>query len=376
MQKKPTSAYVHIPFCTQICYYCDFSKVFIKNQPVDSYLEHLLEEFRSYDIQKLRTLYIGGGTPTALSAPQLEVLLDGLTKNLDLSVLEELTIEANPGDLDADKIAVLKQSPVNRVSLGVQTFDDKMLKKIGRSHLEKDIYENIDRLKLAGFDNISIDLIYALPGQTMAQVKDNVAKAISLDIPHMSLYSLILENHTVFMNRMRRGKLPLPKEELEAEMFEYIIAELERAGFEHYEISNFSKLGFESRHNLMYWDNAEYYGIGAGASGYVNGVRYKNHGPIRHYLNAVEAGNARITEEHLKQREQMEEEMFLGLRKKSGVSMARFEEKFGRSFDGLYGEIIRDLVQQGLIQVDGDRVRMTKRGLFLGDTVAERFILE
>ena len=376
MQKKPTSAYVHIPFCTQICYYCDFSKVFIKNQPVDSYLAHLLEEFRFYDIQKLRTLYIGGGTPTALSAPQLEVLLDGLTKNLDLSVLEELTIEANPGDLDADKIAVLKNSAVNRVSLGVQTFDNKMLKKIGRSHLEKDIYENIDRLKLAGFDNISIDLIYALPGQTMEQVKENVAKAIGLDIPHMSLYSLILENHTVFMNRMRRGKLPLPKEELEAEMFEYIIAELERAGFEHYEISNFSKIGFESRHNLMYWDNAEYYGIGAGASGYVNGVRYKNHGPIRHYLSAVEEGNARITEEHLSQKEQMEEEMFLGLRKKSGVSMARFEEKFGRSFDELYGEIVRDLVQKGLMQIEGDRVRMTKRGLFLGDTVAERFILE
>ena len=376
MQKKPTSAYVHIPFCTQICYYCDFSKVFIKNQPVDSYLEHLLEEFRSYDIQKLRTLYIGGGTPTALSASQLEVLLDGLTKNLDLSALEELTIEANPGDLDADKIAVLKNSAVNRVSLGVQTFDDKMLKKIGRSHLEKDIYENIDRLKLTGFDNISIDLIYALPGQTMEQVKENVAKAIGLDIPHMSLYSLILENHTVFMNRMRRGKLPLPKEELEAEMFEYIIAELERAGFEHYEISNFSKTGFESRHNLMYWDNAEYYGIGAGASGYVNGVRYKNHGPIRHYLSAVEEGNARITEEHLSQKEQMEEEMFLGLRKKSGVSMARFEEKFGRSFEGLYGEIVKDLVQQGLMQIEGDRVRMTKRGLFLGDTVAERFILE
>ena len=376
MQKKPTSAYVHIPFCTQICYYCDFSKVFIKNQPVDSYLEHLLEEFQSYDIQKLRTLYIGGGTPTALSASQLEVLLKGLTKNLDLSALEELTIEANPGDLDADKIAILENSAVNRVSLGVQTFDDKMLKKIGRSHLEKDIYENIDRLKLAGFDNISIDLIYALPGQTMGQVKENVAKAIGLDIPHMSLYSLILENHTVFMNRMRRGKLPLPKEELEAEMFEYIIAELERAGFEHYEISNFSKPSFESRHNLMYWDNAEYYGIGAGASGYVNGVRYKNHGPIRHYLSAVEEGNARITEEHLSQKEQMEEEMFLGLRKKSGVSMARFEEKFGRSFEGLYGEIVRDLVQQGLMQIEGDRVRMTKRGLFLGDTVAERFILE
>ena len=376
MQTKPTSAYVHIPFCTQICYYCDFSKVFIKNQPVDSYLEHLIEEYDSYDIKKLRTLYIGGGTPTALSAPQLAFLLEKLTDKLDLSYLEELTIEANPGDLDEEKIAVLKDSPVNRVSLGVQTFNDRMLKQIGRSHLEKDIYENIANLKKAGFDNISIDLIYALPKQTMEDVKTNVAKAIALDIPHMSLYSLILENHTVFMNRMRRGKLPLPKEDLEAEMFEYIISELEKAGFEHYEISNFSKPGFESRHNLMYWDNAEYYGIGAGASGYVNGVRYKNHGPIRHYLQAVEAGNARVQEEVLTLHEKMEEEMFLGLRKKSGVSKKRFEEKFGLSFEDQYGSVVSELTEQGLLVPDKDIVRMTKQGLFLGDTVAEKFILE
>ena len=376
MQTKPTSAYVHIPFCTQICYYCDFSKVFIKNQPVDSYLEHLIEEYDSYDIKKLRTLYIGGGTPTALSAPQLAFLLEKLTDKLDLSYLEELTIEANPGDLDEEKIAVLKDSPVNRVSLGVQTFNDRMLKQIGRSHSEKDIYENIANLKKAGFDNISIDLIYALPKQTMEAVKINVAKAIALDIPHMSLYSLILENHTVFMNRMRRGKLPLPKEDLEAEMFEYIIAELGKAGFEHYEISNFSKPGFESRHNLMYWDNAEYYGIGAGASGYVNGVRYKNHGPIRHYLQAVEAGNARVQEEVLTLKEQMEEEMFLGLRKKSGVSKKRFEEKFGLSFENQYGAVVSELTEQGLLVADRDIVRMTKQGLFLGDTVAEKFILE
>ena len=376
MQTKPTSAYVHIPFCTQICYYCDFSKVFIKNQPVDSYLEHLIEEYNSYDIKKLRTLYIGGGTPTALSAPQLAFLLEKLTDKLDLSYLEELTIEANPGDLDEEKIAVLKDSPVNRVSLGVQTFNDRMLKQIGRSHSEKDIYENIANLKKAGFDNISIDLIYALPKQTMEDVKTNVAKAIALDIPHMSLYSLILENHTVFMNRMRRGKLPLPKEDLEAEMFEYIIAELEKAGFEHYEISNFSKPGFESRHNLMYWDNAEYYGIGAGASGYVDGVRYKNHGPIRHYLQAVEAGNARVQEEVLTLKEKMEEEMFLGLRKKSGVSKKRFEEKFGLSFEDQYGAVVSELTEQGLLVPDKDIVRMTKKGLFLGDTVAEKFILE
>ena len=376
MQAKPSSAYVHIPFCTQICYYCDFSKVFIKNQPVDAYLEHLIQETRSYEIGKLRTLYIGGGTPTALSAQQLAYLLTELPKVMDLSEVEEFTIEANPGDLDPDKIAVLKDSLVNRVSLGVQTFDNKMLKKIGRSHKEQDIYDNIRHLKQAGFDNISIDLIYALPGQTMDQVKENVAKAIDLDIPHMSLYSLILENHTVFMNRMRRGKLPLPKEELEAEMFEYIIEELEKAGFEHYEISNFSKPGFESRHNLVYWDNAEYYGLGAGASGYVDGIRYKNHGPIRHYLEAVEAGKARITEEHLTLEEKMEEELFLGLRKKTGVSKARFEEKFGVSFDQRYGQVVASLTGQGLLVPDDKQVRMTKRGLFLGDTVAEKFILE
>lgn len=376
MQAKPTSAYVHIPFCTQICYYCDFSKVFIKNQPVDTYLEHLIQETRSYEIGKLRTLYIGGGTPTALSAQQLAYLLTELPKVMDLSEVEEFTIEANPGDLDPDKIAVLKDSQVNRVSLGVQTFDNKMLKKIGRSHQEQDIYDNIRHLKQAGFDNISIDLIYALPGQTMDQVKENVAKAIDLDIPHMSLYSLILENHTVFMNRMRRGKLPLPKEELEAEMFEYIIEELEKAGFEHYEISNFSKPGFESRHNLVYWDNAEYYGLGAGASGYIDGIRYKNHGPIRHYLEAVESGKARITEEHLTLEEKMEEELFLGLRKKTGVSKARFEEKFGVSFDQRYGQVVASLTEQGLLVPDDKQVRMTKRGLFLGDTVAEKFILE
>ena len=376
MQAKPSSAYVHIPFCTQICYYCDFSKVFIKNQPVDAYLEHLIQETRSYEIGKLRTLYIGGGTPTALSAQQLAYLLTELPKVMDLSEVEEFTIEANPGDLDPDKIAVLKDSQVNRVSLGVQTFDNKMLKRIGRSHQEQDIYDNIRHLKQAGFDNISIDLIYALPGQTMDQVKENVAKAIDLDIPHMSLYSLILENHTVFMNRMRRGKLPLPKEELEAEMFEYIIDELEKAGFEHYEISNFSKPGFESRHNLVYWDNAEYYGLGAGASGYVDGIRYKNHGPIRHYLEAVEADKARITEEHLTLEEKMEEELFLGLRKKTGVSKARFEEKFGVSFDQRYGQVVASLTEQGLLVPDDKQVRMTKRGLFLGDTVAEKFILE
>ncbi|HEL1061074.1 TPA: oxygen-independent coproporphyrinogen III oxidase [Streptococcus equi subsp. zooepidemicus] len=376
MSKKPTSAYVHIPFCTQICYYCDFSKVFIKNQPVDAYLEALIKEFESYQISSLKTLYIGGGTPTAITAKQLDYLLSHLQQHLQLDQLEEFTIEANPGDLTEDKIAVLRQSAVNRISLGVQTFNDKQLKQIGRSHTEAQIYTTIASLKEAGFQNMSIDLIYALPGQTIQQVKENVAKALSLDIPHLSLYSLILEHHTVFMNKMRRGKLQLPTEDLEAEMFEYIISEMEASGFEHYEISNFTKPGFESRHNLMYWNNDEYFGCGAGASGYLNGIRYRNRIPIQHYLKAVADGNARLSEEVLTKEEMMEEELFLGLRKKSGVSVSRFQEKFGLSFESRYGPVVRELQNQGLLVEDKDFVRMTKKGLFLGDSVAEKFILD
>ncbi|MCD3376144.1 radical SAM family heme chaperone HemW [Streptococcus equi] len=376
MSKKPTSAYVHIPFCTQICYYCDFSKVFIKNQPVDAYLEALIKEFESYQINSLKTLYIGGGTPTAITAKQLDYLLSHLQQHLQLDQLEEFTIEANPGDLTEDKIAVLRQSAVNRISLGVQTFNDKQLKQIGRSHTEAQIYTTIASLKEAGFQNMSIDLIYALPGQTIQQVKENVAKALALDIPHFSLYSLILEHHTVFMNKMRRGKLQLPTEDLEAEMFEYIISEMEASGFEHYEISNFTKPGFESRHNLMYWNNDEYFGCGAGASGYLNGIRYRNRVPIQHYLKAVADGNARLSEEVLTKEEMMEEELFLGLRKKSGVSVSRFQEKFGLSFESRYGSVVRELQAQGLLVKDKDFVRMTKKGLFLGDSVAEKFILD
>ncbi|HGD1403254.1 TPA: radical SAM family heme chaperone HemW [Streptococcus agalactiae] len=376
MLKKPTSAYVHIPFCTQICYYCDFSKVFIKNQPVDAYLQALIREFRSYDITELRTLYIGGGTPTSISAVQLDYLLTELIRDLNLNTLEEFTIEANPGDLTVDKIEVLQKSAVNRVSLGVQTFNDKHLKRIGRSHNEAQIYSTIDALKTAGFQNISIDLIYALPGQTMDDVRSNVAKALSLNIPHLSLYSLILEHHTVFMNKMRRGKLHLPTEDLEAEMFEYIISEMERNGFEHYEISNFTKSGFESRHNLMYWDNVEYYGVGAGASGYLDGIRYRNRGPIQHYLKGVSEGNARLSEEVLSKNEMMEEELFLGLRKKEGVSIGKFEQKFGTSFEKRYGQIVQELQSDGLLKENNGFIQMTKKGLFLGDTVAEKFIVE
>lgn len=367
------AAYVHIPFCSHICYYCDFAKVLMPGQPVEAYIDELLKEYDSYGISSLQTLYIGGGTPSVLPADQLEKLLTHLTKNLDLEELEEFTVEANPSDLTDEVLAVLAQSPVNRISLGVQSFDDKLLKKIGRTHTEAQVYSSIERLRAAGFENITIDLIYGLPNQTMEMVERDVQKFLELDLPHVALYSLILEDHTVFMNRQRRGRLRLPSDDRNADMYEYIIETLTAKGYSHYEVSNFGKIGYESKHNMTYWDNAEYYGVGAGASGYLEGIRYKNHGPVHHYLREE---NKRVNEEVLTRKQRIEEEMFLGLRKKNGVSIERFHKKFGQTLEEIYGTIIEELTfQKMLFEADG-RIRMTEKGFELGNEVFERFLLD
>ena len=371
--KKPQAAYIHIPFCSHICYYCDFAKVFLEGQPVDDYLDALIKEFNAHDIHRLKTLYIGGGTPTVLTARQMRRLLSALTENLDLSYLSEFTVEANPGDLSDEMVEVLAQSPVNRVSLGVQTFNNRLLKKIGRVHTEAQVYDSIEKLRAAGFENITIDLIYALPGQTMEMVEEDLQKLLALNLPHVALYSLILEDHTVFMNRQRRGILRLPNEDKNADMYEYIIDSLTKNGYNHYEVSNFGKPGYESQHNLTYWDNAEYYGIGAGASGYLDGVRYKNHGPVHHY---IEAENKRVHEEFLSQKEQIEEEMFLGLRKQSGVSVTEFEQRFGIDFNNLYGAVVSKYIDRGLIVDDRKVIRLTDKGFELGNEVFADFLLD
>lgn len=374
MKKNETkAAYVHIPFCSHICYYCDFAKVLMTGQPVEAYIDELLKEYDSYDISSLKTLYIGGGTPSVLPADQLEKLLTHLTKTLDLEELEEFTVEANPSDLTDEVLAVLANSPVNRISLGVQSFDDKLLKKIGRTHTEAQVYSSIERLRAAGFENITIDLIYGLPNQTMEMVERDVQKFLELDLPHVALYSLILEEHTIFMNRQRRGRLRLPSDDRNADMYEYIIEMLTSKGYSHYEVSNFGKIGYESKHNMTYWDNAEYYGIGAGASGYLDGIRYKNHGPVHHYLREE---NKRVNEEVLTRKQRIEEEMFLGLRKKNGVSIERFHKKFGQTLEEVYGTIIEELAfQKMLFEADG-RIQMTEKGFELGNEVFERFLLD
>ncbi len=378
---KSTSAYIHIPFCEHICYYCDFNKVFLEGQPVDEYIQSLLTEIRltleKHPTKVSETIYIGGGTPTSLTAKQLDVLLTGIHRYLPTHTTKEFTVEANPGDLTAEKLDVFKAHGVNRLSMGVQTFDDRLLKKIGRKHSVQDVYDTIKLLEKKQFDNVSIDLIYALPGQTLDSFRDTLTKALAFDLPHYSMYSLILENKTMFMNWVRQGRLELPTQEAETQMFEEAIIAMAQSGHHQYEISNFAKKGKESMHNLVYWDNEHYYGFGAGASGYLDQKRYKNYGPIQHYMKPLKEQRLPIFEtEEISRANQIEEEMFLGLRKIEGVSLRRFEEKYNQKLTTVYQSVIDELQQQQLAVLEEDYFRLTPKGLFIGNDVFEKFLLD
>lgn len=375
------SAYLHIPFCEHICYYCDFNKVFIEGQPVDEYIDMLIREMsflkEEVSAHPLSTMYIGGGTPTSLSAKQLEKLMIGIHEQLPLASGVEFTVEANPGDLTADKIAVLKNYGVNRLSMGVQSFDDRLLKKIGRKHTASDVFDTMRLLEKSGLNNVSIDLIYALPGQSLESFQDSLDKALSLELPHYSLYSLILENQTVFYNLARQGRLHLPDEDEEGDMFDLAATFMEAHGRKQYEVSNFAIPGKESQHNLVYWNNEEYYGLGAGASGYLDGVRYRNFGPIQQYMQPLKEQKRPIRDEEiLTEQARMEEELFLGLRKREGVSYALFFEKFNQSLDEVFGNVIEELVAEELLVKDTQHIALTRRGLALGNNVFQRFLLD
>lgn len=373
------SLYLHIPFCTQICHYCDFNKFYIQNQPVDGYIQSLLKEMDLYDLSQnepLSTVFIGGGTPSALEPSQLEQLLFSMKEKIKLRADYEYTVEANPGDLSKEKLRIMKEAGVNRLSLGVQSFNEELLKKIGRAHNVKDVYETIDMAREEGFENISIDLIYSLPGQTLDDLEDTIDRALKLNLPHFSAYSLIIEPKTVFYIMLNKGKLSLPGEDAEASMYEYVMQRLEEAGYDQYEISNFAKKGYESRHNLVYWNNEEYYGLGAGAHGYLEAVRYHNHGPLKKYMNAIQDGRKPILEQiTVTRKEQMEEEMFLGLRKMEGVSPELFKKRFSADINDVFGETINKMVMQGLLEFSGGRIKLTQSGKLMGNEVFQAFLL-
>lgn len=373
------AAYIHIPFCEHICHYCDFNKVFLQGQPVDEYLEALKKEIeltlQLAPTNHLDSIFVGGGTPTALNERQLEVLCRGINDLLPFDKGTEFTFEANPGDLSKEKFQILHDAGVNRLSFGVQTFNDELLKRIGRVHRAADVFKSVELAKRSGFENISIDLIYSLPGQTLNDFVETLNTSFSLDITHYSGYSLIIEPKTVFYNLLKKGRLPLPGEDTEAGMYEELMKAMENHGFKQYEISNFSLPGYESRHNLTYWNNEEYYGFGAGAHSYTSGSRRSNFGPLKKYMEPLENGQLPIFEEvRPTKAERMEEEIFLGLRKNQGVSISKFKEKFGEDLEVLFGKEIRELQKQSLIHVENGYVKLTNKGRFLGNEVFQSFL--
>ncbi|MBK3493341.1 oxygen-independent coproporphyrinogen III oxidase [Viridibacillus sp. YIM B01967] len=373
--------YIHIPFCHQICNYCDFNKVFFKNQPVDEYIEALGTEMKLWSEDKqafshIETIFLGGGTPTSLSPTQLSRLLTLIKTYIPMEHVTEFTSEANPDELTKEKLEVLYKGGVNRISLGVQAFQPELLKKLGRTHSNEHVFETLKEAKKVGFTNISIDLMYGLPGQTVEEWKATLEVAFGLNLPHYSAYSLIVESKTIFYNLMNKGKLSLPGEDLEADMYDILMQQMEEHGFHQYEISNFSKDGHSSIHNRIYWDNDEYAGFGAGAHGYVNGIRYSNHAPLKKYISSLEAGEKPILKTHVvTQDEKMEEEMFLGLRKTAGISKKHFQAKFNCTIESVYSKKLKLLVSAGLLSNDEAAVKLTKKGRFVGNEVFEEFLL-
>lgn len=376
--QQADAVYIHIPFCKKICHYCAFNKYFYDGQPVDKYLAGLDQEMSLYQLKQaspIDTLYIGGGTPSCLSMQELEQLMQSIHRHLSVDKQTEFTFEINPGELSLEKCQLLYDYGVNRISMGVQTFNDTLLRRIGRNHRVRHVYQSIDWLRQTGFDALSIDLIFRLPGQTLEDFDDSLTKALELELPHYSLYSLIIEQQTLFQQLMREGKLPLPTEDTDADMFELAIQRLSDNHIQQYEISNFAMTGYESRHNLKYWHYQPYYGFGAGAHGFIDGIRYYNHGPVHHYLKQTDQkAKPIINQLPLDQNDQMEEFIFLALRTNRGFTLPEFEQKFSCSALDLFGDFFEQQIAQQLMIIEEQTVRLTTRGLFLADTVFRELI--
>ena len=318
------SVYIHIPFCNKICSYCDFTKVYYNKKYIDKYLDTLEYEINSkYQNELVNTIYIGGGTPTSLDLEELERLFK-INEVFNLNKEYEYTIECNIESLTKEKLDLFKKYHINRLSIGIETFNNKFLKYLNRSHNNKDVFEIIEYAKTL-FDNINIDLIYGLKNETLDDLKSDIDKFLKLDINHISTYSLIIEPHTVlYINNEKNID-----EELEYNMYNYICNELKKYDYNHYEVSNFAKEGYESVHNLTYWNNNEYYGFGLGASGFINNIRYTNTKNINNYFNKEFI----YEEEKMNKQTNMENEMILGLRKLKGVSISNFKKKYNEDIN-------------------------------------------
>ena len=369
--------YVHIPFCSSRCSYCDFATGLYQSELAERYVRGLVEEIRAsrYNGENVDTIYFGGGTPSLLTPAQLERILATLYDNFKITGAE-ITLEINPGSATPDKLRAFRSLGVNRASFGAQTFDDAELAKLGRSHNSADALRTFADLRDAGFANVSFDLIAGLPGQTLAGWQRNIKQALDLAPEHLSFYLLEVHNGTPLAEHIRRGIQPQPDEDLAGVMYEWMLEQALNAGYEHYEISNLCRPGFHSRHNVKYWTAAPYYGFGCSAHSYDGDTRrWSNHRDVLKYVELVESGLSPVVEEQqLSQTDVRAEAVFLGMRLMQGVDLRRYRQSFGVDLRDEHAEDLDRFCKAGLVELDGDLIRLTRTGALLSNEVFAVFV--
>lgn len=375
--KKDIGLYIHMPFCKAKCYYCDFISYANKEKLIKEYVEALIKEMKHINLSKysIQTVYIGGGTPSLIDNESISKIMD----NLRLFVADnaEITIEINPGTANKEKLKKYKEIGINRLSIGLQSADNELLSEIGRIHKYEDFLNVYNEARNIGFRNINVDLMLGLPNQDLKKLEESVKEVITLSPEHISIYSLILEENTKLYDMVMNEELKLPDEAIERKMYWNVKKMLENEGYIHYEISNFAKEGYKSRHNSDCWEQKEYIGIGVSSHSYLNNKRYSNSESVEEYIKNINNNdfdkNITIHEEQTKEDKQ-KEYMILGLRKINGVNITKFKNKFGENPIFLYRQELNKLVQEELIEIYDNNIKLTDKGLDLANVVWEEFI--
>lgn len=385
-REKELELYVHIPFCVQKCLYCDFLSMPVDESVRRHYVNKLIEEIEqkaeNYQTYQVTSLFLGGGTPSILSGTQITEMIEALQKNFSIEKDAEITIECNPGTLTCQKLLAYKESGINRISMGLQSARNEELKKLGRIHTFEEFLHNYDLVRKTGFDNVNVDIMSALPGQTVSDWEHTLREVLKLRPEHISAYSLIIEEGTPFYQayaadeqRREEGDEPLflPGEETERAMYQITKELLGQKGYERYEISNYAKKGKECRHNIGYWTRKNYLGLGLGSASLVENVRFSNTSDLKAYLDGKFEPQER---EVLERKAQMEEFAFLGLRMMEGISRSRFAEVFGVEIEAVYGAVIKRMTELGLLKQRAGKIFLTEEGISVSNYVMSEFLLE
>ena len=390
MNKKNVGLYIHIPFCKRKCEYCDFKSYSGKENLIDKYIKWLKYELKEVgegnkldyennldDLIIVKSIYIGGGTPSLIDSKYINDILTIAKQNYTIDENAEITIEVNPGTVNKEKLEEYKKAGINRLSIGLQSTQNSILKEIGRIHTFEQFLDTYNLARNVGFNNINVDLMIGLPKQTIKNIEDSLTQIIKLNPEHISVYSLIIEEGTPFYKKYENKQLDLPNDDEERKMYWKVKGKLEDAGYVHYEVSNYSKPGFESKHNLSCWNQEEYIGIGVSAHSYTNNVRFSNIDSIEEYIQNYETEKETdnlIFHEKQNKSSKMKEFMMLGLRKIKGVSIQEFKNRFGENPIYIYKNELNKLVEEKLLEIDGDIIRLTNKGLDLANLVWEEFV--